>query len=728
MPRLPTRHTLEPPRRQLSRRLVLVSSFTLMLTALFYIAHDPVPFESHLVGWQAFESVVLPDRQPPSSSSSSPATNPSHHVDAASASFDDGQDAFLPSFPLDIYAPLLPNPAPITEIAVESCLPFSRCRPRSTPDDDARLGKWVRVERSLDPSAQLGASSGGILSNLFGTIDQRFLFYRKSRRSDVARVVEIQLVEAGTDENPKGSEGWHRVKNGLRSKYLRTWTKQKGLHLYFRTVGGSDAEGGGGQREGKGKGEGKSGDKDEAITELDLVYGDNPAWPGFALNGVVWSEQASLGTSRVTLSVRRRPKRVEGAPPPKFRKDGTFKILQLADLHFSVDAEPCRDAAVDSCVAKNDTLRMVEAWLDEERPDLVVFSGDQLNGQGTSWDEQSVIPLFVNPVIQRGITWAAVLGNHDSESGKYGREEQMRLLLQRLPLSLCRVGPEEVTGVGNYQVDIRSPFKDGSVLATLWFLDSGTRAEKDRWRPWKKPGYGWVREDQVRWFVESVEKRKPGLRPYRPDGGEDLGRLWTKREGMARRSRGGNEEGAKGEEEGGSAPFTLRTASPEKEWEASADQNQTLQPAPSMVFMHIPLPEAFSPVDRDPTTQEAMIVGTREETATFDGAQSQSGFFDALVDIHKRERAQHASATLDIAETGGSIKLLAHGHMHLNEDCRRIDGVWMCFAGGSSFAGYGKAGWGRRARVFEWRRWGDEIRTWHRVEATEGRVDVVALV
>ena len=55
--------------------------------------------------------------------------------------------------------------------------------------------------------------------------------------------------------------------------------------------------------------------------------------------------------------------------------------------------------------------------LDAEKPDFVVFSGDQLNGQGTSWDARSVLAKFAKAVTQRGIPWAAVFGNHDDEDG-----------------------------------------------------------------------------------------------------------------------------------------------------------------------------------------------------------------------------------------------------------------------------------------------------------------------
>lgn len=41
---------------------------------------------------------------------------------------------------------------------------------------------------------------------------------------------------------------------------------------------------------------------------------------------------------------------------------------------------------------------------------MVVFSGDQLNGQKTSYDSTSVLAKFAAPVIKRKIPWAAVFG------------------------------------------------------------------------------------------------------------------------------------------------------------------------------------------------------------------------------------------------------------------------------------------------------------------------------
>jgi metallophosphoesterase superfamily enzyme len=116
------------------------------------------------------------------------------------------------------------------------------------------------------------------------------------------------------------------------------------------------------------------------------------------------------------MSARRKPLPLPHlSVNPLFNADGTYKILQVADLHLSVRHEVCRDVDWESeakpCVGDSDTITLLERWLDEEKPDLVVFSGDQLNGQFTSWDEKSVMPKYLAPVIQRKIAWTSIMGN-----------------------------------------------------------------------------------------------------------------------------------------------------------------------------------------------------------------------------------------------------------------------------------------------------------------------------
>ncbi|PWY98331.1 Metallo-dependent phosphatase [Testicularia cyperi] len=610
---------------------------------------------------------------------------------------DDG--GLRPTIPLDYYTPLLPNPAPITDITVELCFPLSTCSPKSTPEQDVLLGKWVRVERSLSPSGQKGASAGGMISSLFGSIEQRYLFYRRSLRDDVQRVVDIQLVEEG-EQHPQG-DGWHRVEKDIRSKVMRMMSGQKSLRVYFRTVGGSSSG-----PEQDPFSERAIADSDlDAITELDLVYGDNPPWPGFEIAGVISTARPALGASRVSLAIRRKPQRRDPLEPLRFSADGSFKILQLADLHFSVNPEPCRGIDPSNprwsgrdCLAKNDTLALIGEWLDTEKPDMVVLTGDQINGQGTSWDPRSVLPLYVTPLIHRKIPYAVILGNHDSESGPWSREEQMHVI-QNLPYSYSMVGPAIITGDGNYYLKLQSPGTDRTHLATLWFMDTGARAEKQSWKPWLKPGYGYIHKDQIEWFERKYTAIPETLLPYHPDGTQDLGPQWRRHE----------------------------------TWSANADQGQTMGRPPSIVFMHIPVPEAFNPLDKgsaisvsNPSAstpmsgaEAEMFVGSRAETATFEGGQSQPGIFDLFLSLNR-------PAGFPPSNLSG-VKLLVHGHMHLNADCRRVNNMWICFGGGSSFAGYGDKAVRRQARVIVLRNWAQSIETYHRVDGVNEPVDKFTL-
>ncbi|KIS68529.1 uncharacterized protein UMAG_03616 [Mycosarcoma maydis] len=682
-------------RHKIGKGVLLTAGFSLLLTCVFYLAHDTVLHNSRIIGWQAYTAIDLR----PSSKSASAVTDA-----VANTAADMVGQLYDDMFPLDVFAPLLPNPAPITEIAVKGCLPLTKCQPKTSPADDALLGKWVKVDRSLSPAGQLGASAGGILKNLFGSIEQRYLFYRKSRRRDVQSVVELRLVEEGQTP-PRGDDGWHRVKNNLRSKVVRMMSGQKGLHLYYRAILPAQRV--------QEKLESWSRDGNiamDAITELDLVYGDNPPWPGFAAAGIVSDSHPAMASARVTLTYRRKPTRKPTLTRLRFKPDGTFKILQLADLHFSVSPEPCRDYDAKDprwfsrgCLSKNDTLSLVNNWLDTEKPDLVVLTGDQLNGQGTSWDPYSVLSLWTAPLIQRKIPYAVILGNHDSESGPLSRAEQMQII-SNMPYSYSSVGPSMVTGEGNYYLNIESPLVDRGHVATLWFMDTGTHADKDKWKPWAKPGYGYVHKDQIKWFEQKYAAIKQTLLPYKPDGAQDLGaQAWRK----------------------------------DKVWDAGdADGGQVLGRPPSVVFMHIPVPESMNPVDqgvlpkvvnptqpwRSSSEKAGLVVGDRKETATYKGAQAQPGIFDLFTTLNAHTSAPSSSTPHYTSPTthdqpNRGIRLLVHGHMHLNSDCRRVQNIWICFGGGSSLAGYGSPNIQRRARVIVLEDWASRIRTYHRISS-----------
>lgn len=93
----------------------------------------------------------------------------------------------------------------------------------------------------------------------------------------------------------------------------------------------------------------------------------------------------------------------------RFREDGSFTIMLLAD-------------AQDTNRTKPDTVELIEASLDEVKPDLVILMGDNIAG---SWfgarihaqeKAEKAIGNIVGPIAQRGIPFALVFGNHDPAS------------------------------------------------------------------------------------------------------------------------------------------------------------------------------------------------------------------------------------------------------------------------------------------------------------------------
>ena len=52
---------------------------------------------------------------------------------------------------------------------------------------------------------------------------------------------------------------------------------------------------------------------------------------------------------------------------PHFRPDGTFRVMQFADIQDVAPVSP-------------DSLALMATALDAERPDLVVLTGDQVKG------------------------------------------------------------------------------------------------------------------------------------------------------------------------------------------------------------------------------------------------------------------------------------------------------------------------------------------------------------
>jgi hypothetical protein len=138
-------------------------------------------------------------------------------------------------------------------------------------------------------------------------------------------------------------------------------------------------------------------DSKDAVTSVDVLFGEDavearPGWEMIKGTQLLLDAGSKIPSAHVT--VRRGAEQDPFKPPLKIQDNGRFKIVQLADLHLSTGVGQCRDAMPEDwnggkCEADPRTLDFVVKILDEERPDLVVLSGDQVNGD-TAPDAQTV--------------------------------------------------------------------------------------------------------------------------------------------------------------------------------------------------------------------------------------------------------------------------------------------------------------------------------------------------
>jgi predicted phosphodiesterase len=175
-----------------------------------------------------------------------------------------------------------------------------------------------------------------------------------------------------------------------------------------------------------------------------------------------------------------------------YNEEGLFKIVQFTDLHWGDNNE-----------ADRKTRQLMDRVLVQERPDLVVITGDVIEDESCTDPKQS-IRSAVAAMEETGTPWAVVFGNHDSEA-RITRGELMASLSE-VRYGLTQRGPETITGIGNYV--LRLVGRNGHTDQALFFLDSGDYADP------RIGGYAAIARDQINWFVReshALAKANGGL-------------------------------------------------------------------------------------------------------------------------------------------------------------------------------------------------------------------------
>lgn len=141
-----------------------------------------------------------------------------------------------------------------------------------------------------------------------------------------------------------------------------------------------------------------------------------------------------------------------------------------------------------------DTIKLISLALDREKPDLVVFTGDQIKGYSSSFKGDtkrkitSTLGEIFAPVIERNIPFTATFGNHDNNCS-IENSEQMEIY-KTFHGFVCGA-PRSEHDAGTFSLQIKDSESKKNIFC-LYIIDSNSK-EKDK-------TYSPVFKEQVDWY------------------------------------------------------------------------------------------------------------------------------------------------------------------------------------------------------------------------------------
>lgn len=173
----------------------------------------------------------------------------------------------------------------------------------------------------------------------------------------------------------------------------------------------------------------------------------------------------------------------------KKKGDGEFKVMMFTDTHICGKKE--KDIMCVEYIIKNIT---------EQKPDLVIFGGDNISGGFTEKRATEFASLMEN----LGVYWAAVLGNHEGEGFLAISRQENVDIFSSYDYCLMRQGKDNVDGNGNYTVNILN--NDGTLKEVFFLMDSGSYMSDETKVQYgitdEDDIYDGVKESQVEWYKD----------------------------------------------------------------------------------------------------------------------------------------------------------------------------------------------------------------------------------
>lgn len=181
----------------------------------------------------------------------------------------------------------------------------------------------------------------------------------------------------------------------------------------------------------------------------------------------------------------------------RFNSDHKFKIMQIADTQEIPAVSP-------------DTLSLINNALDREKPDLVIFTGDQIKGYSKKFKKdpaiiESTIDILVEPIAKRNIPFMVTYGNHDAQCGVDNRGQYKFYARYDNFISGDLRNADDV---GTADIQIYSSTEDKPVFE-LYIIDSHGKAKDGA-------GYAPVDKKQIEWYVSRREQLKAENGDYLP--------------------------------------------------------------------------------------------------------------------------------------------------------------------------------------------------------------------
>lgn len=166
--------------------------------------------------------------------------------------------------------------------------------------------------------------------------------------------------------------------------------------------------------------------------------------------------------------------------------DGDFTLLQFTDTHL-ISGSTKKDMK---------TLEKMKTQIEKNTPDLVVITGDMVEGNNKNKNYNKKEALETVGTLMESLQqyWAYVPGNNDGEF--MGSSDEIVSFLSQYKHCILS-NKENLTGATQYSIDLKK--SGGEVVHSLIFMDSLQRNEMNV--------YDCMKEDQAEWLSKTLNEK-----------------------------------------------------------------------------------------------------------------------------------------------------------------------------------------------------------------------------